>query len=93
MRIQNLLQKDIFRPINGVVKADQLNESSVWQELEEFVVTKELYKHLQRFFSGYCEAMDKTGDPDVAGKDRGLGLGLFWIRQIPFPQSSVLPAE
>ena len=68
MRIQNLFQKDIFRPINGVVKADQLDQSSVWQELEEFVVTKELVQHLRRFFSGYCEAMDKTGDPDVAGR-------------------------
>ena len=68
MRIQNLFQKDIFRPINGVVKADQLDASSVWQELEEFVVTKELDQHLRRFFSSYCEAMDKTGDPDVAGK-------------------------
>ncbi|MCY4587728.1 MAG: BREX system P-loop protein BrxC [Bryobacterales bacterium] len=68
MRIQNLFQKDIFRPINGVVKADQLDASSVWQELEEFVVTKELDRHLRRFFSVYCEAMDKTGDPEVAGK-------------------------
>ena len=68
MRIENLFQKDISRPINGVVKADQLDESSVWQELEEFVVTKELGQHLRRFFSSYCEAMDKTGDPDVAGK-------------------------
>ena len=68
MRIQNLFQKDIFRPINGVVKADQLDASSVWQELEEFVVTKELDQHLRRFFSSYCEAMDKTGAPDVAGR-------------------------
>ena len=68
MHIQNLFQKDIFRPINGVVKADQLDESSVWQELEEFVVTKELDQHLRRFFSSYCEAMDKTGDPDVGGR-------------------------
>ena len=68
MRIRDLFQKDILRPINGVVKADQLDESSVWQELEEFVVTKELDQHLRRFFSSYCEAMDKTGDPDVAGR-------------------------
>ena len=68
MRIQNLFQKDIFRPINGVVKADQLDESSVWQELEEFVVTKELNQHLRRFFSSYCEAMDRTGAPDVTGR-------------------------
>ena len=67
MLIQNLFQKDIFRSINGVVKADQLDESSVWQELEEFVVTKELDQHLRRFFYSYCEAMDKTGDPDVTG--------------------------
>ena len=68
MRIQNLFEKDIFRPINGVVKADQMDASSVWQELEEFVVTKELDQHLRHFFSSYCEAMDKTGEPDVAGR-------------------------
>ena len=68
MRIQSLFEKDIFRLINGVVKADQLDESSVWQELDEFVVTKELDQHLRRFFSTYCEAMDNAGDPDVAGK-------------------------
>jgi hypothetical protein len=37
MRIENLFHKDIFRPINGVVKADQLDKFSVWQELDEFV--------------------------------------------------------
>ena len=68
MRIKDLFQKDISRPINGVVKADQLDESSVWQELDEFVVTKELDQHFRRFFSSYREAMDRTGDPDVAGK-------------------------
>ncbi len=68
MRIQDLFERDIFRPINGVVKADQLDESSVWQELEEFVVTKELDQHLRKFFTGYCEAMDRTGDAEVAGK-------------------------
>ena len=68
MRIENLFQKDIFRSINGVVKADQVDQLSVWQELDEFVVTRELVQHLHRFFSSYCEAMDKTGDPDVAGR-------------------------
>ena len=46
-----LFQKDIFRPINGVVKADQLDAFSVWQELDEFVVTRELDQHLRTFFS------------------------------------------
>jgi hypothetical protein len=42
MQIKNLFERDIFRPINGVVKADQLDDSSVWQELDEFVITQEL---------------------------------------------------
>jgi len=45
MKIAELFRKDIARPINGVVKADQLDEESVWQELDEFVVTKELDGH------------------------------------------------
>ena len=49
MQIRNLFDRDIFRPINGVVKADQLDDSSVWQELDEFVVTKELDQHFRRF--------------------------------------------
>jgi hypothetical protein len=42
MQIKDLFERDIFRPINGVVKADQLDDSSVWQELDEFVMTREL---------------------------------------------------
>ena len=36
---QGNLCKDLFRPINGVVKADQRDEAIVWQELDEYVVT------------------------------------------------------
>jgi hypothetical protein len=68
MKIQNLFERDIFRPINGVVKADQLDDSSVWQELDEFVVTRELDQHLRTFFSSYCEAIKHPKDLDVSGK-------------------------
>jgi hypothetical protein len=68
MRIENLFKKDIFRPINGVVKADQLDEASIWQELDEFVVTRELSKHLDHFFRRYREALDRGQDPEVAGR-------------------------
>ena len=68
MKIQNLFVRDIFRPINGVVKADQLDESSVWQELDEFVVTRELDQHFRKFFSAICDADQEPEDPDVAGK-------------------------
>ena len=42
MIIQHLFDRKIDRNINGVVKADQLYVSSVCQELDEFVVTREL---------------------------------------------------
>ena len=68
MKISDLFKKDIARPINGVVKADQLDEESVWQELDEFVVTKELDGHLRKFFERYCEAIDTPNDPNISGK-------------------------
>ncbi len=68
MLVKNLFERDIFRPINGVVKADQLDASSVWQELDEFVVTKELDQHLRKFFSSYLDGIDHKNDPDIAGK-------------------------
>lgn len=68
MRIAKLFKKEIGRPINGVVKADQLDERSVWQELDEFVVTREIDGHLRKIFDSYCDAIDNPNDPDVSGK-------------------------
>ena len=45
-----------------------MDESTIWQELDEFVVTKELDQHLRRFFSTYCEAIDHAKDADIPGK-------------------------
>ena len=63
MLIKDLFNRDIFRPINGVVKADQLDDSSVWQELDEFVVTRELDQHFRKFFSAYMDAIDHPERP------------------------------
>jgi len=68
MRIQNIFKKNISRPINGVVKADQLNESVIWQELDEYVVTRELDRHLRTFLSAYLGAADNPDDPITAGR-------------------------
>lgn len=67
MRIQKLFKKDIFRPINGVVKADQLDDASVWQELDEFVLTGEMEAHLRRFIDAFVEGIDQTDNPDKNG--------------------------
>ncbi len=53
MTIRELFTRDIHRSINGVVKAEQLDDSVVWQELDEFVVTKELGLHIHKFFQTY----------------------------------------
>ena len=68
MLIKNLFERDITRQINGVVKADQLDSLSIWQELDEFVVTKELDHHLRQFFTSYLDAIDNKNNVDLAGK-------------------------
>lgn len=60
MLIKSLFEREISRPINGVVKADQLDESAVWQELDEFVITKELDQHLRKFIAWYLDALDRS---------------------------------
>jgi hypothetical protein len=77
MQIAQLFVKSISRPINGVVKADELDESSIWQELDEFVITRELDGHFRRFFSNYCEAIDHPNDPNIAGRT-GIWISGFF---------------
>ena len=42
MRIQKMFQDDINRPINGVIKVDQDSIDVIEQEVQEYVITKEL---------------------------------------------------
>lgn len=58
MKIEELFERDIHRPINGVVKADQLDALSVWQELDEFVVTRELNRHIHDLVAVLLSTLD-----------------------------------
>ena len=49
MRIQSMFKDDINRKINGVVKVDQDESSVLVQELNEYVITRELKKHFITF--------------------------------------------
>ena len=62
MKIQDLFERSIHRPINGVVKADQLDASSVWQELDEFVVTSELTKHMNELVAVLLSTIESERD-------------------------------
>ncbi|MCG2712035.1 MAG: BREX system P-loop protein BrxC [Candidatus Omnitrophica bacterium] len=68
MKIKELFTKDIFRPINGVIKAEQQDPASIWQELDELVLTKELTGHLDKFFSVYSDTVDNASRSDASGK-------------------------
>ena len=56
MRIQDMFEKGIDRPINGVVKVNQDELDILVQELDEYVITRELKKHIITFFNNYLEA-------------------------------------
>src|ERR1035437_3248316 len=68
MKIKDLFVKQIDRPINGVIKADQRDEESIWQELDEYVVTKQITQYLQEFFNVYLAAIDKPNDPVIVAR-------------------------
>ena len=66
MRIQSMFKDDINRKINGVVKVDQDESSVLVQELNEYVITRELKKHFITFFNNYIESLDEeTADIGV----------------------------
>ncbi|MRJ47473.1 BREX system P-loop protein BrxC [Fundicoccus ignavus] len=62
MIIKDMFLKDINRDIRGVVKVQQRDEEIVYQELDEYVVTKELIKHFSRFYENYARSVDQPTD-------------------------------
>ena len=68
MKIRDLFIKPIDRPINGVIKADQMDAASVWQELEEYVVTKQISEYLRKFFDAYLAAIDRPNDAAITDR-------------------------
>ena len=66
MIIEQLFQEDINRKINGVVKVDQDATDVLVQELDEYVITRDLKKHFITFFNNYGESFhEETADIGV----------------------------
>lgn len=53
MLIKEMFRKEIDREIQGVIIAGQGESRSVSQELDEYVVTRELQRHFRDFFTAY----------------------------------------
>lgn len=71
MKIQDMFVDDINRKINGVIKVDQ-EDNSTEQELNEYVITRELKKHFITFFNYYDDAFD------VPTSDIGVWISGFF---------------
>lgn len=65
MYLKNMFAKAIDRDIKGVIKVGQGDDQNVKQELEEYVVTRELQKHFADFFSSYKKGI--VGNTDKMG--------------------------
>lgn len=57
MKLQDIYKKDINRNIQGVIKVDDDRDKSIKQELEEYVVTREIEKHFNEFFDAYTTSI------------------------------------
>ena len=62
MQIKEMFEKQIDRDIKGVIKVGQSDEENVYQELDEYVVTKELLKHFRDFFDNYEKGIHNNTD-------------------------------
>ena len=60
MLIKEIFEKKIDRDIQGVIIVGQNETENVAQELDEYVVTKELQKHFADFFSAYKKGIIGT---------------------------------
>jgi hypothetical protein len=65
MIIKDMFQKPIDREIKGVIKVGQDDESNIYQELDEYVVTSELLDHFSDFFASYKKGI--VGHTDKMG--------------------------
>ena len=62
MELHKMFEKDIYRDIKGVIKIGQDDDANVYQELEEYVVTRELGKHFSTFFDAYKKSINTYTD-------------------------------
>jgi hypothetical protein len=52
-KIKDIYIKDISQKVKWVIMAWQGDEDTIFTELEEFVITKELHKHIKNFFDNF----------------------------------------
>jgi len=61
-KIKDIYNKDISEKVKWVIMAEQADDNTIYTELEEFVVTKEIHKHIKNFFDSYNNVNDNNKD-------------------------------
>jgi hypothetical protein len=84
MKINAMFQKDIARPIQGVVKIGQDSAEMIATELDEYVVTKELHRYFDKFFAGYNKGTKKRTDKIGVWFSGFFGSGKYHLLKNPF---------
>lgn len=59
IKLESIFEKPVDRRIEGVIKAD--DEAGLLHELEEYVITDEVAKHLEAFLEAYRTARNDNG--------------------------------
>lgn len=62
MNIKNMFVSDINRHIDKVIKVDQTTEDILYQEITEYVITKEIRRNFNDFFNAYEKSIDYPND-------------------------------
>lgn len=62
MLIETMFSRDINRTINGVIKVMQDDDENLQQELEEYVITRELQRHFNDFYDHYGHSLHRGTD-------------------------------
>ena len=75
MKLKSIFLKKIDRNINGVIKAGQVDEKNIKEELEEYVVTSEMSEHFEQFFKAFSKVALKYTDKNAVWISGFFGSG------------------
>lgn len=75
IKLKSMFHKAIDRDIKGVIKVGQADDENIKQELDEYVLTGELSKHIDSFFEAYKEGIVGHTDKNAVWISGFFGSG------------------
>ena len=89
MQIKEMFRKEIDRELQGVIVVGQGAETNVAQELEEYVVTRELQRHFAGFFAAYKKGILGTTPKMGVWKPSRWATSTHWISSSTIKRSQI----